>query len=139
MAKKSKQLTLDTLAPELKELLLAGQSEMDRRAAIKSTKAARRALGLNSGGTPYGKHVGADGRTLEDDPAEQAVIAFVVALRRQRETYPRIVQLCNAQGFRNRRGGVFSVTQIARICAREVPHVKIPRGRPKKSKPKEAA
>ena len=148
MAKKSSQLSLDLEhvlpAGELKELsklLSAGRSELARREKIKRTHRELRRRGVKFGGAmpPYGKRVGADGKTLEDDSVEQAVIAFVVALRRQRETYPRIVELCNAQGFRNRVGKPFSKSLVVLICERDAPDVKIPRGRRPKSKPPQEA
>lgn len=143
MAKSTKQqLSLEEmLPPNVQEVLRAGTTELARRAKIKRTHAELRRQGFKFAGAtpPYGKRVADDGRTLEENPDEAAIIAFVVALRRQSITYDEITEQCRDRGFTNRRGAPMTTNLVVRICKVHAPDVKLPNGRRKKSNPREAA
>jgi hypothetical protein len=140
---KPKQLQLEEmLPPGVQDILRAGTTELARRAKIKHAHAELRRKGLRYAGAtpPYGKRVADDGRRLEEHPDETAIIAFVVALRRQSITYEGILEQCLARGFTNRRGVPMTVHLVVRICKVHAPDVKLPNGRrKKKSNPREAA
>jgi hypothetical protein len=67
---------------------------------------------------PYGYRLAADGVRLEDDPAEQAVLAAVRDLRDAGLSHREIVRELAALGLASRSGRPLAQTQVARMLAR---------------------
>ena len=127
------------LSPEARELLRLGKIEQSRRQKRRRANDRRRALGLAVTGTPvYGKRAREDGR-LEDHPDEQKVIELMVKMRRAGETIAAIVNACNAKGYRSRLDQPIAKRLVTEVCKRELPELKFPRGRRKKSQPPKRA
>lgn len=91
------------------------------RGVIKSrTRAAlavKRSRSERTGQVAYGYTLAADGVHVEENPAEQAIIAEVRALRAAGLTLRAVVAECERRGLLSRAGRPFALTQIARICA----------------------
>jgi site-specific DNA recombinase len=97
----------DEPAAVLMRTLVDAFAQYERALIVARTKAAlavKKGRGERTGQAPYGRRVGADGRTLEPDPAEQAVIATVRQLRAAGATYRAIVARLEREGVRSRRG-----------------------------------
>jgi len=91
--------------------------EWEREVIRERTTAAlalKKAKGERTGGVTYGYHLAADGKTLELDPAEQAVIARIQALSGQGGSIRKIVALLNAEHV-PARGACWHVTSVARL------------------------
>ena len=67
------------------------------------------------GKVPYGYRVAADGVTLVEDEAEQAVIAAALEARADGLSLRRTAALLNDEGFSTRTGGNFNHTAVVRI------------------------
>lgn len=81
-------------------------------AAARRTKAHGHAWG---GQAPYGFRIADDGKTLEECPAEQAVMALVAELRKEGHSLRDIVEELEAQGVVGRTGKPLQLTQVVRI------------------------
>lgn len=90
------------------------------RGVIKSrTRAAlavKRSRNERTGQIPYGYILAADGVHLEENPAEQAIIASIRTLRAAGLSLRAVVAECERRGIISRAGRPFALTQIARIC-----------------------
>jgi DNA invertase Pin-like site-specific DNA recombinase len=90
------------------------------RGVIKSrTRAAlavKRSRGERTGQVPYGYALAADGVHLEENAAEQAIIAQIQAFRAAGLSLRAITAECMRAGLVSRVMRPFSLTQIARIC-----------------------
>lgn len=89
---------------------------MSTSALTRAALQAKKARGERTGAVPVGCRVGADGRTLESDPAEAEIVAAVVRARAAGLSIRAIVAELAAAGMRTRRGGEIQSTQVARIC-----------------------
>jgi hypothetical protein len=63
----------------------------------------------------FGYHLGTDGKTLEPNPAEQAVIAHVRALRGEGFSLRSIVDDLALNGLVSRAGKAYQLTQVRRM------------------------
>ena len=90
-------------------------------ARIRAALGVKKRRGEIVGEAPFGSRVGADGKTLEECPTEQAIVLRIVALS---ETYGRsereIVALLKAEGLRSPRSGAgwLGQSQVHRVLAR---------------------
>jgi hypothetical protein len=63
----------------------------------------------------YGYRLGADGKQLEPDPGEQAVLSAIGGLRAKRFTLRAIATELNARGWRTRRASPWRLEDVAHI------------------------
>lgn len=92
------------------------KGNFDVSTLTKEALAAKKAQGEYTGGDPpFGFTVAADGVTLEEDDAEQAVIAAVLKYREEGLSLRKISKRLETRGFQTRRGGKFWPTSINRI------------------------
>ena len=99
--------------------VLASVAQWEREAIGERTKAAlaiKRDHGQYTGGrAPYGWRLARDGRTLEVDPAEQAVIAEATRLRTSGLSLRQVVADLDRRGMRSRRGTPLSLSAVHRM------------------------
>jgi DNA invertase Pin-like site-specific DNA recombinase len=98
--------------------IMVSVSQWEREAIGERTRDAMRhkkALGQRVGTVTYGYRVGVEGKTLERNEQEQAIIERVMVLKRSGHTTRRIAAALNGQGFTTRRGGQFRFEYVARI------------------------
>lgn len=98
----------------LHDLLGAWEREVIRERTT-AALAVKKARGERTGGIPYGSRVGADGRTLEPDPAEQAVLARMRELRGEGWSLRGIVDYLNAAEGATPRGSRWHLSIVARL------------------------
>lgn len=101
--------------------VLASVSQWEREAIGERTRdamQAKRSRGETTGEAPYGYSVGADGRTLVADPAEQAVLRIVREARARGLSYRTIVAELAAAGVVSRSGRAFAVASVHALAAR---------------------
>ncbi|MCA9545881.1 MAG: recombinase family protein, partial [Myxococcales bacterium] len=89
------------------------------RARTRSALAAKARRGERTGGVPVGYRVGADGVSLERDPAEARIVAAVLRARDAGLSLRAISDELTAAGYTTRKGGPISHTQVRRILQRE--------------------
>ena len=95
-------------------------SEYERRLIGQRTKAALRAKrerGERAGNLPFGYSLNADGRTLERNEGEQAVLSILEELRRAGYSQRAIAAELNRQGFTTRRGTAWRHQYVAALAA----------------------
>lgn len=100
--------------------ILAALAEMERDLTIDRTRAARelqRERGERLGTLPFGYTVADDGKTLIEDPAEQAAVARIHQLRGQGHSVRGITELLNAEGV-PARGSRWHKTRVGEILKR---------------------
>lgn len=96
--------------------LLAQMERVQASVRTKAAMAAKRRRGEYTGGrVPYGYQIAADGVALEENAAEQAVIAAVLEYRAAGLSLRAIADRLEAKGFATRTGRKFAATQISRI------------------------
>jgi DNA invertase Pin-like site-specific DNA recombinase len=88
------------------------------RSRTRAALAAKRARGERIGAVPYGSRLAADGRHLEADDAEQAVITLVRGLASDGLSQRGIVARLAARGVVGRTGAALGQTQVARLLVR---------------------
>ena len=97
---------------------------MSTSALTRAALQAKKARGERTGAVPVGCRVGADGRTLEPDPTERAILDCVSELRAAGMPIRAIADELARFGHRTRKGGHIAPTQVARIasaaCSRPV-------------------
>lgn len=93
---------------------------VSHQARVRDALAAKKARGERVGTVPYGSRLSADGRHLEPDDAEQAVITMVVRLSGEGLSQRAIAARLAASGVVGRTGAALRQTQIANIL-RTVP------------------
>lgn len=95
-------------------------AEYERRLIGQRTKAALRAKrerGELAGNLPYGYSLNPDGRTLEANPAEAAVLSIMRELRAAGYSQREVAAELNRQGFRTRRGSAWRHQYVASLAA----------------------
>lgn len=104
-------------------VVLAGAAEMERnliRERTRSAMSVKRGNGQRVGSVPYGYGLDGDGVTLIDNPAEQAVIAEIVALRKRGRSYPKIAELLSRRGVPTKTGAaVWNQATVRGILRRQ--------------------
>ena len=73
--------------------------------------------GLLVGAVPFGVDLGADGRTLAPNAAEQAVVAEVRAADAAGASFSAIARDLNARGILTKRGRKWTHTQVGNLIA----------------------
>jgi DNA invertase Pin-like site-specific DNA recombinase len=98
--------------------VMAGAAELERGLVIERTTTAmahKKALGQRVGDIPYGYQLADDGKTLEEDAGEQALINAVRSARNRGLSQRAIVTELTRQGFTTRKNTQLGLTQIQRI------------------------
>lgn len=107
-----------TPADQFMRTVIDGAAQYERaliRARTKAALAAKKAKGEKTGGdSPYGHRLAADGVHLEQDEAEQVIIARALALSASGATIRGIADALNAEGHLNRAGKAFAFQSVYR-------------------------
>jgi hypothetical protein len=77
----------------------------------------KRANGQRVGTIPFGFRLAAGGSLLEEDPAEQDVLARIRALKAAGHTMRQIADELNRQGYTTRRGTAWRFQYVAAALA----------------------
>lgn len=107
---------------EMQSVMLRGMSDIfaqvERLMISKRTKEAMRAKqarGEHTGQAPFGFRK--EGKLLVEDPAEQQIVAQILAMKAQGKSTRAITESLNDQGIPNR-SGKWHQTQVQRVIAR---------------------
>jgi len=98
--------------------MLAVFSQFEREQTAERVRAAlahKRSRNERTGQVPYGSTLGADGRTLLEDPKEQQVLKRIRSLRRNGKSLRAVTAYLNEHGFRCR-GKRWHLTTVARLA-----------------------
>jgi site-specific DNA recombinase len=98
--------------------IMTAVSQWEREAIGERTRDAmnhKRTNGERVGNIRFGYRLGADGKHLEPDPAEQAVLEEIRQLRTNGHTLRGIAAAVNRRGLRTRRGAAWRLEHVARI------------------------
>jgi len=101
--------------------IMTAVSQWEREAIGERTRDAmshKRSNGERVGNLPFGSRLAADGRHLEPDPAEQAVLNEIRLLRKGGHTMRGIAAALNHRSLRTRRGSAWQLEHVARIIKR---------------------
>jgi site-specific DNA recombinase len=101
--------------------IMAAVSQWEREAIGERTRDAlrhRRSQGERTGNIAFGYRLAADGKHVEPDAPEQAVLAEVRRLRSGGATLRGIAATLNGQALTTRRGTAWRLEHVARICSR---------------------
>src|SRR5437773_5997342 len=101
--------------------IMTAVSQWERKAIGERTRDAmnhKKSNGQRVGNIAYGFRLAADGRHLEPDPQEQAVLTAIRDLRARRCTLRGIAAELNARGLRTRRASAWRLEHVARIVGR---------------------
>ncbi len=101
--------------------IMAAVSQWEREAIGERTRDAlrhKRSQGERTGNIPFGYRLAADGKHVEPDPPEQAVLAEIRLLRSGGATLRGIAATLNRQALTTRRGTAWRLEHVARICSR---------------------
>jgi DNA invertase Pin-like site-specific DNA recombinase len=91
------------------------------RTRTKAALAAKRARGERIGGIPYGFQLGANGRSLEPNGAEQQILIVIRSHRAVGLSQKRIAEALNQLGYRTRRGAPWRFQYVAALLDRNDP------------------
>jgi site-specific DNA recombinase len=97
--------------------IMTAVSQWEREAIGERTRDAmrhKRSNGERVGNIPYGYRLAADGRHLEEDPAEQTVLAQIRRLHREGATLRGIAATLNHSALVTRRGTAWRLESVAR-------------------------
>jgi len=97
--------------------IMTAVSQWEREAIGERTRDAmrhKRSQGERVGNIQYGYRLAADGRHLEEDPAEQTVLAEIRHLRQHGATLRGIAAALNRRAFQTRRGTAWRLESVAR-------------------------
>jgi DNA invertase Pin-like site-specific DNA recombinase len=97
--------------------IMTAVSQWEREAIGERTRDAmrhKRSKGERVGNIPYGYRLAADGRHLEKDPGEQAVLAEIRRLRREGATLRGIAAALNQRALQTRRSTAWRLESVAR-------------------------
>jgi DNA invertase Pin-like site-specific DNA recombinase len=100
--------------------IMTAVSQWEREAIGERTRDAmshKRTNGERVGNIQFGYRLGADGKHVEPNPAEQGVIAAIEQLRARGRSLGRIAIDLNSRGWRTRRGSVWRLESVARIAS----------------------
>jgi DNA invertase Pin-like site-specific DNA recombinase len=98
--------------------IMTAVSQWEREAIGERTRDAmchKRSNGERVGNIAYGYRLAADGRHLEEDLAEQAVLAEIRRLRRAGATLRGIAAILNQRAFQTRRGTAWRLESVVRV------------------------
>jgi len=103
--------------------IMTAVSQWEREAIGERTRDAmghKRTNGERVGNIQFGYRLGPDGKHVEPDPAEQAVLDEIRNLRRNGHTLRGIAAVLNQRSLRTRRGSAWRLEHVARILTRPV-------------------
>jgi len=90
------------------------------KARIRAALQVKKRRGERTGSCPFGFRTGADGKTLEPEPAEQTIVARVLTMHRASDSSRAIVAALRLANVTNpRTGKLLSQTQIQRVLVAE--------------------
>jgi site-specific DNA recombinase len=99
--------------------VLASVAQWEREVIGERTKAAMALMKerrqYTGGRPPYGWSLRADGRTLDEDPAEQAVMAEAHLARVRGLSLREVVNHLDSEGMKSRRGTAFSLSAVSKM------------------------
>ena len=98
--------------------IMTAVSQWEREAIGERTRDAmshKRINGERVGNIQFGYRLGADGKHLEPDPAEQEVLDQIGRLRQEGYSLRRVAAALNHRGHRTRRGSMWRLEHVARI------------------------
>jgi DNA invertase Pin-like site-specific DNA recombinase len=98
--------------------IMTAVSQWEREAIGERTRDAmrhKRSQGERIGNVAYGFRLCADGKHVEPDPAEQAVVCQIRQLRQSGRTLRAIAAALNHRGLRTRRDTAWRLESVARI------------------------
>ena len=101
--------------------IMAAVSQWEREAIGERTRDAlqhKRSQGERVGNIAFGYRLAADGKHVEPDASEQAVMGEIRRLRNAGTSLRRIAAALNSRALRTRRGTAWRLEHVARICAR---------------------
>ena len=101
--------------------IMAAVSQWEREAIGERTRDAlqhKRGQGERVGNIAFGYRLAADGKHVEADTGEQAVLGEIRRLRRSGVSLRRIAAALNGRALKTRRGTVWRLEHVARICSR---------------------
>jgi hypothetical protein len=75
----------------------------------------KRANGQRVGTIPFGYRIAGDGRSLEEEPAEQDILARIHELKAVGHTTRQIADELNRQGYVTRRGTAWRFEYVAKV------------------------
>lgn len=117
----SERLDTTSAAGKMVFRMLAVLAEFERDLVSERTRGAmqhKRAKGELVGAVPFGKLLDADGVHLHDDPAEQAVLRDVAALRREGLTWQAIAEELNGRGTTTKTGRTWTWQTVRKTALR---------------------
>jgi DNA invertase Pin-like site-specific DNA recombinase len=97
--------------------IMVSVSQWEREAIGERTRDAmqhKRANGQRVGTVPFGYRITGDGRTLEQEPAEQDILTRIHELKVAGHTTREIAAELNRQGYATRRGTAWRFEYVAR-------------------------
>jgi site-specific DNA recombinase len=98
--------------------IMTAVSQWEREAIGERTRDAlshKRSVGERIGNIQFGYRLCTDGKHIEPDPGEQAVVAEIHQLRRSGTTLRGIAAALNHRALRTRRGSAWRLEHVARI------------------------
>jgi DNA invertase Pin-like site-specific DNA recombinase len=98
--------------------IMTAVSQWEREAIGERTRDAmshKRSNGERVGNIQFGYRLGADGKHVEPDPSEQAVLHEIGRLRQSGHTMRGIAAALNHRALRTRRGSAWRLEHVARI------------------------
>ncbi len=98
--------------------IMTAVSQWEREAIGERTRDAmshKRSQGERVGNIQFGYRLCGDGKHVEPDPAEQAVLSEIRRLRQSGKTLRGIAAALNHRGLRTRRGSAWRLEHVARI------------------------
>jgi DNA invertase Pin-like site-specific DNA recombinase len=101
--------------------IMAAVSQWEREAIGERTRDAlqhKRGQGERVGNIAFGYHLAPDGKHVEPDTGEQAVLGEIRRLRGSGVSLRRIAAALNRRALTTRRGTVWRLEHVARICSR---------------------
>lgn len=114
----AESLDTSSAAGRLVITIMGAVSQWEREAIGERTREALRhkgSKGERTGNLPYGHRLAPDGRHLERNPDEQAVLEEIRRLRAQGGSLRAIAAALNRRGYRTRRGTAWRLESVARV------------------------
>ncbi|MEE9311484.1 MAG: recombinase family protein [Planctomycetota bacterium] len=98
--------------------LVASLAEMERGIIAERTTAAhnyKRSQGQACGHVPFGYDLANDGKTLVENPAEQAVLSLIESLQIEGKSQREIILVLNSRGLPTKRGGTWKRSNLRSV------------------------
>ena len=118
----AESLDTSSAAGRLVITIMGAVSQWEHEATGERTREAlrhKRSNGERVGNIEFGYRLASDGRSLERDPAEQAILVTIRELRSKGHSLRRVAAALNRQGHRTRRGSEWRLESVARVIRRD--------------------